>query len=137
MESKSIKITGYSVDYLKKEMSITNKSAAKTIEKIFKEHEQLKQLIIDRNSLVEQIYDRFKKDINTLMARTGHTVKNSSIALEMWNGYTFANNQDEYVTTDEFITTPLRKATEKVNGEIAGYRQKKLNKDSKKYKFGE
>lgn len=137
MTKKSIKIDGYSADYLNKEMEITKKSASKTIEKIFKEHEQLKQLIIDRNSFVEQIYDRFKKDINTLMARTGHTVKNSSIALEMWNGYTFANNQDEYVTTDEFITTPLRKATEKVNGEIAGYRQKKLNKDSKKYKFGE
>nr|WP_195366211.1 hypothetical protein [[Eubacterium] tenue] len=137
MTKKSIKIDGYSADYLNKEMEITKKSASKTIEKIFKEHEQLKQLIIDRNSLVEQIYDRFKKDINTIMARTGHAVKNSSIALEMWNGYTFANNQDEYVTTDEFITTPLRKATEKVNGEIAGYRQKKLNKDSKKYKFGE
>lgn len=137
MTKKSIKIDGYSADYLNKEMEITKKSASKTIEKIFKEHEQLKQLIIDRNSFVEQIYDRFKKDINTLMARTGHTVKNSSIALEMWNGYTFANNQDEYVTTDEFITTPLRKATEKVNGEIAGYRQKKLNKDSKKYKFWE
>ncbi|SCJ53546.1 Uncharacterised protein [uncultured Clostridium sp.] len=137
MTKKSIKIDGYSADYLNKEMEITKKSASKTIEKIFKEHEQLKQLIIDRNSLVEQIYDRFKKDINTIMARTGHAVKNSSIALEMWNGYTFANNQDDYVTTDEFITTPLKKATEKINGEIAGYRQKKLNKDSKKYKFGE
>lgn len=137
LDRKNVKISGYSVDYLNKEMQISNTSAPKTIEKIFKEHQQLKQLILDRNSLVEEIYDRFKKDINTLMARTGHTVKNSSIALEMWNGYTFANNQDEYVTTDEFITTPLRKATEKVNGELAGYRQKKLNKDSKKYKFGE
>lgn len=126
MDKKSVKLAGYSVDYLKKEMQITNKSASKTIEKIFKEHEQFKQLMIDRNSLVEQIYDRFKKDISTMLARTGHTVKNSSIALEMWNGFAFANNQSEYVTTDEFISTPLKKATEKVNNEISGLRQKKL-----------
>ncbi|WP_290063365.1 hypothetical protein [Paraclostridium bifermentans] len=126
MDKKSVKLAGYSVDYLKKEMQITNKSASKTIEKIFKEHEQFKQLMIDRNSLVEQIYDRFKKDISTMLARTGHTVKNSSIALEMWNGFAFANNQSEYVTTDEFVSTPLKKATEKVNNEISGLRQKKL-----------
>lgn len=126
MDKKSVKLAGYSVDYLKKEMQITNKSASKTIEKIFKEHEQFKQLMIDRNSLVEQIYDRFKKDISTMLARTGHTVKNSSIALEMWNGFAFANNQSEYVTTDEFISTPLKKATEKVNNEISSLRQKKL-----------
>lgn len=127
MYKKQIKLYDYSADYLEKEMQITNKSASKTIEKIFKEHEQLKQLIIDRNSLVEQIYDRFKNDISTIKARTGHTVKNSSIALEMWNGYTFANDQEDYVTTDEFISTPLKKATEKVTNEISGYRQKKLN----------
>lgn len=128
MYTKQIKLYDYSADYLEKEMQITNKSASKTIEKIFKEHEQFKQLIIDRNSLVEEIHDRFKKDISTILARTGHTVKNSSIALEMWNGFAFANNQEEYVTTDEFISTPLKKATEKVNNEIAGHRQKKLNK---------
>ncbi|MEG0235874.1 MAG: hypothetical protein RSB77_05405 [Bacilli bacterium] len=129
MYTKQIKLYDYSADYLDKEMQITNKSASKTIEKIFKEHEQLKQLIVDRNSLVEEIYDRFKKDISTIMARTGHTVKNSSIVLEMWNGYAFANNQEEYVTTDEFISTPLKKATEKVNSEVSGYRQKKLNEN--------
>lgn len=128
MYTKQIKLYDYSADYLDKEMQITNKSASKTIEKIFKEHEQFKQLMIDRNSLVEQIYDRFKKDISTMLARTGHTVKNSSIALEMWNGFAFANNQSEYVTTDEFVSTPLKKATEKVNNEISGLRQKKLEK---------
>ncbi|MDO7204218.1 hypothetical protein Q5M85_08805 [Paraclostridium bifermentans] len=44
----------------------------------------------------------------------------------MWNGFAFANNQSEYVTTDEFVSTPLKKATEKVNNEISGLRQKKL-----------
>ncbi|CEN25476.1 Uncharacterised protein [[Clostridium] sordellii] len=129
MYKKQVKLYDYSAGYLDKEMKITNESASKTIDKIFKEHEQFKQLIIDRNSLVDQIYDKFKKDINTILARTGHTVQNSSIALEMWNGFTFANNQDEYVTTDEFISTPLKKATEKVNKEIAGLRQKKLGKN--------
>ncbi|QEZ70808.1 hypothetical protein D4A35_17880 (plasmid) [Paraclostridium bifermentans] len=128
MQKKSVKLAGYSVDYLEKEMQISNKSASKTIENIFKEHEQFKQLIIDRNSLVEQIYDRFKKDISTILARTGHTVKNSNVAMELWNGFLFANNQSEYVTTDEFVSTPFKKATEKVNNEIAGLRQKKLEK---------
>lgn len=137
VERKQIKISGYSLDYLKKEMQITGKNPPKTIEKIFKEHEQLKQLIIDRSSLVEDIYDKFKKDINTILARTGHTVKNSSIILEMWNGYAFANNQEDYVTTDEFISTPLKKATEKVTNEVASYREKKLDKESRKNKWKE
>lgn len=129
MIRKNIGFTDFGDMYLKKEMERYNSSSATdTIDKIFKEHQELTQLIIDRNSLVEQIYDRFKKDISTILSRTGHTVKNSNVAMELWNGFLFANNQSEYVTTDEFISTPLKKATEKVNNEIAGLRQKKLEK---------
>lgn len=129
MIRKNIGFTDFGDMYLKKEMERYNSSSATdTIDKIFKEHQELTQLIIDRNSLVEQIYDRFKKDISTILARTGHTVKNTNVAMELWNGFLFANNQSEYVTTDEFVSTPLKKATEKVNNEIAGLRQKKLEK---------
>lgn len=127
MIRKNIGFTDFGDMYLKKEMERYNSSSATdTIDKIFKEHQELTQLIIDRNSLVEQIYDRFKKDISTILARTGHTVKNTNVAMELWNGFLFSNNQSEYVTTDEFVSTPLKKATEKVNNEIAGLRQKKL-----------
>ena len=133
MVRKNIRFSDDAYKYLEKEMEKTkSKSAPKTIEQIFKEHQQLKQAIIDRNSFADLIYDKFKEDLKTLKARTGHAVKNSDISLELWNGYILANDQDDYVTTDEFITPALEKATGKVTRDVAGYRQKKITKNNKK-----
>lgn len=104
-----------------------------TIEKIFEEHAQMTNELLGRQQLVEDIYLRLKKDLDVIRVRTGYADKNARINLELWNGFLLANNQEGYVTTDEFKTTPLDNAEKKVTADIDAYRIKKLEREMKKH----
>ncbi|MCA1028843.1 hypothetical protein [Cytobacillus kochii] len=135
MERKNIRFSDseFGIKYLnKKKDEYGLKNYNETIERIFAEHDQFRRMLNNQDEMVERIYSRFKKDLDVIRVRTGYADKNTRIALELWNGFILTNDQDNYVTTDEFMTTPLEKATKKVTDDIAAYRQRKLEREKKK-----
>ncbi len=122
----------YGIAYLNKKMAQYNLNMNQTIERIFSEHELFQKLLNNHDELlVEKIYERFKRDLDVIRVRTGYADKNARISLELWNGYILTNNQENYVTTELVETKALQQAREKVEGDIAAYRQKKLEREKK------
>lgn len=122
----------YGIKYLNKKMAEYNLDMNKTIERVFAEHELFQKMLNNHDELlVEKIYGRFKRDLDVIRVRTGYADKNARISLELWNGYILTNNQENYVTTELVETKALQQAREKVEGDIAAYRQKKLEREKK------
>ncbi|MBH0167201.1 hypothetical protein IHV12_19950 [Fictibacillus sp. 7GRE50] len=122
----------YGIVYLNKKMAEYNLNMNQTIERIFSEHELFQKMLNNHDELlVEKIYERFKRDLDVIRVRTGYADKNARIGLELWNGYILTNNQENYVTTELVETKALQQAREKVEGDIAAYRQKKLEREKK------
>lgn len=130
---RSAEKTPFGNKYLLEQMArleLDKPSAA--IEKIFEEHARMTQQLQQQEILVESIYQRLKKDLDVIRVRTGYADKNARINLELWNGYILANDQTDYITTDEYLTTPLQNAQKKVEDTIAGYQAKKIEKEKLK-----
>ncbi|MCE4051669.1 hypothetical protein [Bacillus sp. Au-Bac7] len=130
---KSSEKSPYGNQYLMEQMDrlqLDKPSAA--IEKIFEEHALMKQQLNQQENLVEDIYRRLKKDLDVIRVRTGYADKNARINLELWNGYLMANDQTDYITTDEYLTTPLQKAQQKVEDKIAGYQAQRVEREKLK-----
>ncbi|MFS0882524.1 hypothetical protein [Metabacillus niabensis] len=132
---KEEEVSEYGIKFLKKKQKeygdTQELGASETIERIFKEHEQMAELLKRQDILVEKIYERFKKDLDVIRVRTGYADKNTRIGLELWNGFIFTNDQQNYITTDEYLTKPVQVATQKVESDIASYRQRKLEREKK------
>lgn len=125
--------TPFGIDYLEKAMDrfqTDQQSAA--IELLFKEHAEMKRKLEDNKNLVDDIHGRFKTDLDVLRVRTGFSDKNIRILLELWNGFLIDNNQEKYLTTDDFTASPLSVATTKITKEIAGFRQRNLEAKRRK-----
>lgn len=132
---KEEEVSEYGIKFLKKKQKEYGDKeelgASETIERIFKEHEQMTELLKQQDILVEKIYERLKKDLDVIRVRTGYADKNTRIGLELWNGFIFTNDQQNYITTDEYLTKPVQIATQKVESDIASYRQRKLEREKK------
>lgn len=122
----------FGIHYLNKKMDEYQLGSSETIQQIFREHDEYKKKLDDQTNVVEKTYDRLKKDLDVIRVRAGYADKNTRVLLELWNGYILTNNQAGYITTDEFLTTPVKDATQKVENEIASYRQRKIEKEQKK-----
>lgn len=99
-----------------------------TIEQICAEHAEMKQRLFDEDALVEKIFRRFKTTLDVIRVRAGHADKNGQVNLELWNAYLLENPMALTILTDARIADPVRKAQDKVTGDIAKY---KLLKDQK------
>lgn len=132
---KEEEVSEYGIKFLKKKQKEYGDKeelgASETIERIFKEHEQMAELLKRQDILVEKIYERLKKDLDVIRVRTGYADKNTRIGLELWNGFIFTNDQQNYITTDEYLTKPVQIATQKVESDIASFRQRKLEREKK------
>lgn len=119
--------------YIKRQMERLNTSKlSETIELLMIEHKELNQRKLQDELLVENIFLRLKTELDVIRVRTGHADKNSRIQLELWNSFMLANNIENFVSTADFMTTPLTRAKLKVEDEISNYRQKKLEREKNK-----
>lgn len=119
--------------YINRQMERLNTSKlSETIELLMEEHKALNLKKLQDELLVENIFLRLKTELDVIRVRTGHADKNSRIQLELWNSFMLANNIENFVSTADFMTTPLTQAKLKVEDEISNYRQKKLEREKNK-----
>ncbi|WP_185529383.1 hypothetical protein [Listeria booriae] len=128
-ESKS----PYGISYLQAQMARFDCSASKAIEKIFEEHAGLLEEQQGHVTLIENTYQRFKKDLDITRIRAGHTDKNSQIIIELLNTIIFHNKIQQSLLTDQLETTPVTEAKQLIESKIQSYMEKRA---SKKYGGG-
>lgn len=122
----------YGLAYLKPfQEKFPDKPFFEILELIFKEHETYKALAEDRTIFVDMITKNLEKKLRIIELRAGYADKNARIGLELWNGYLFSNNQDGYMSTEEHMTNPMRKAITTVERDIDKQRKRKLERDEK------
>ncbi|MEC0285557.1 hypothetical protein [Bacillus subtilis] len=122
----------YGIAYIEKEMKAKNCSKMnETIERIFAEHDEMKARLSDEDALVEKIFQRFKKTLDVIRVRAGHTDKNSQINLELWNAFLMANPLPVTVLTDQHTSESVSMAKEKVSSDIATFKQRKDEQKAK------
>lgn len=120
----------YGYEYLRPyREKFPKKPVHEILELIFQEHERYKELVQDREQVVDAVSKQLKKDIRPAELRAGSAEKNTLVLLEIWNGWLFAHGQEGYKLTNEIYTTPLKRAVQKVSDDKDVYRKKKISRE--------
>lgn len=122
--------TPYGIAYLNKYIEREpTQPLHKILETIFEEHDRLTAIQVYYELANQNLLSEIEKLFKPTQLRSGYTEKNVRILLELWNTYLFNSGLKKILTTDEFLTTILKEAREKVNHDVAKTRAKKLEFD--------
>lgn len=111
----------YGLNYLQSYMErYPKKTYAEVLSIIFKEHAELSLVHSDNELLADMLEKKLVASFRPFFQRAGAADKNTRVLLELWNGYLFTNGQEDYPTTKEILTSPLKNALGKVEEDIKG-----------------
>ncbi|WP_288394282.1 hypothetical protein [uncultured Vagococcus sp.] len=95
------------------------KNPTELLGEVFREYETLKAVKIKNSELAIDLADQVVKRLRPMFLRAGNADKNSRILIELMNGMMFKEQyNDTIVLTDELTTSPVKKATRKVERDI-------------------
>ncbi|KGL43611.1 hypothetical protein [Listeria newyorkensis] len=120
--------TPYGIAYLEAQMKRFDCNASKAIEHVFEEHAALMAEQENHERLIENTYQRFKKDLDITRIRSGHSDKNSQIIIELLNTIIFHNKIPKSILTEQMQTTPVAEAKQAVESRIQGYMERRASK---------